>query len=205
MFKFTEIKADKLQLVSGAKVLKAVDYNHYLGSQDVVEAAQKKANDIIASAEREYKNQQALGFAHGMEQAKQQQAQLLLQTVEQCHQYFASQTPLIAELIMAGMSQLVSEFDDTELTLEMAKKALSTVTNQRKVTLRVNPNLVDSVKEKLSVLLKQFPETSYVDVVADQRVDAGGCLLETQVGVIDATIENQIAAIESLLLSEDHV
>ena len=205
MYKFTEIKADKLQLVSGTKVLKAADYNDYLGSQVLLEAAEKKANDIVASAEREFEKQKALGFEHGMQQAKQEQAALMLHTVEQCHQYFVDQTPHLAKLVMTAMTQIVTDFDDVDLTLEMAKKALSTVTNQRKVTLRVNPQLVEQVKAQLSTLLKQFPETSYVEVVGDQRVDAGGCLLETQVGVIDATIDNQMNAIKSLLCEHHNV
>lgn len=205
MFKFTEIKADKLQLVPGTNILKAADYNHYLGSQELVEAAEKKALDIITSANNEFEKQKQLGFAHGMEEAKQQQAQMMLTTINQCHQYFIDQTPIIAELVMRAMKQLVDDFDDVELTLHMTRKALSTVTNQRKVTLHVAPALVEEVKAQLAQLMKQFPETSYVEVVADQRVEPGGCLLETQVGVIDATIENQISAIESLLFDLDTV
>ena len=35
----------------------------------------------------------------------------------------------------------------------------------------------------------------YVEVVADARLDQGGCILETEIGIIDASVDGQLAAL----------
>ncbi|MEF1164548.1 SctL family type III secretion system stator protein VscL, partial [Vibrio parahaemolyticus] len=42
----------------------------------------------------------------------------------------------------------------------------------------------------------------YVDVVADARLKNGGCILETEVGIIDASIDGQIQALKQAMVKQ---
>lgn len=70
MVSFVEIKTDNLQLAPGLKVLKAKDYVSYLDSQHLVEAANSKADSIIAKAQQAYETEKQRGYQDGLEQAK---------------------------------------------------------------------------------------------------------------------------------------
>ncbi|MDW3203806.1 SctL family type III secretion system stator protein VscL, partial [Vibrio sp. 1865] len=65
MVSFVEIKTDNLQLAPGLKVLKAKDYVSYLDSQHLVEAANSKADSIIAKAQQAYETEKQRGYQDG--------------------------------------------------------------------------------------------------------------------------------------------
>ncbi len=202
MYDFTEINTDKLQLSSHVKILKAKEYNRYLQAQELVDAAEKKAQDILRQAELTFEQQKQQGYQQGLLQAQQQQSQIMLATLEQCRQYYKSNENQIAKLVISAVRQLIGEFDDIELALKMTRQAMKSINNQRQVTLHVAPSQLDEVKTRLGQVLKEFPEISYAEVTPDDRVEPGGCLLETKVGVIDATLENQLDVIEEALYKQ---
>jgi len=202
MYDFTEITTDKLQLSSHVKVLKAKEYNRYLQAQELVDAAEKKAADIIKQAEQTYQQQKELGYQEGLKQAKQLQSKLMLDTINQCQSYYKNNEQQLAQLVVQAVRQLIGEFDNVELALNMTRQAMLSISNQRQVTLHIAPSQVDKVKARLGKVMKQFPEVSYAEVVADERVEEGGCLLETKVGVIDATLENQLCVVEEAIYKQ---
>ena len=40
---------------------------------------------------------------------------------------------------------------------------------------------------------------SFLDVVSDARLERGACLLESELGVVDASLETQLKALENAL------
>lgn len=80
-----------------------------------------------------------------------------------------------------------------EVTVEWAREALAMVAGGSEVVVRLNPtdhaNLADSVETVAST----FTKIARAEVVADESVQPGGCVVETEHGVIDAQVETQIA------------
>lgn len=202
MYEFSEITTDKLQLSSHVKVLKASEYNRYLNAQELVDAAEEKAADIIRQAEDTFQEQKQKGYHDGLLKAQQKQSQMMLDTLNQCNHYFKKSENILANIVIQSVRKLIGNFDDLDLALNMTRQSMQTITNQRQVTLHITPTQVDDVKARLGQVMKEFPEVSYVEVTADERVEPGGCLLETEVGVIDGTLENQLAVIEETILKQ---
>lgn len=197
MISFTEIKADKLQLTAGVRILKASDYNAYLGSKDLVDAAQKKAQDIETQAQLAYDKQKKRGYQAGLQQAQAEQTQLMLETLKQCDTYVQNQLPHLGEILQLAMQQLIADFDKEQLCLKMAQQAIESIAQQRQGVLRVNSKQLNFVKANLATLLKDHPEIVQLDVQADDRLSEGGCFLETPIGIIDASLDNQLANIRA--------
>ena len=66
-------------------------------------------------------------------------------------------------------------------------------------TLKVAPELVETVRARVSELTATFPTIETFDVVEDPRLKGSACVLETEAGVADASVESQLAAIERSL------
>ena len=64
------------------------------------------------------------------------------------------------------------------------------------------PEQVAEVREKVSSILSDFPEVGYVEVIADARLKNGGCILETEVGIIDASIDGQLQALKQAITKQ---
>ncbi|AUI86012.1 type III secretion system protein [Vibrio azureus] len=199
MFSFVEIKTDNLKLTPGLKVLKAQDYTRYLDSQHLVDAASAKAESIIQQAQQAYEAEKQRGYQAGMEQAKVENAQILLDTLAKSNQYYLQVENKMTEVVLEAVRKIINTFDDVETTTRVVKEALYLVSNQKQVILHVHPDQVSEVKENVSTVLSEFPEVGYVDVVADGRLKNGGCILETEVGIIDASIDGQLQALRQAM------
>ncbi|HCG7390829.1 TPA: SctL family type III secretion system stator protein VscL [Vibrio parahaemolyticus] len=202
MVSFVEIKTDNLQLAPGLKVLKAKDYVSYLDSQHLVEAANSKADSIIAKAQQAYETEKQRGYQDGLEQAKIENAQAMVATLARCNGYYLQVEHKMTNVVLDAVRKIIDTFDDVDTTISVVREALQLVSNQKQVILHVHPEQVVDVREKVAGVLSDFPEVGYVDVVADARLKNGGCILETEVGIIDASIDGQIQALKQAMVKQ---
>ncbi|EPR5146751.1 HrpE/YscL family type III secretion apparatus protein [Vibrio alginolyticus] len=202
MVSFVEIKTDNLQLAPGLKVLKAKDYASYLDSQHLVEAANSKAESIIANAQQAYESEKQRGYQDGLAQAKIENAQTMVETLARCNDYYQQVEEKMTDVVLEAVRKIIDTFDDVDTTVSVVREALQLVSNQKQVILHVHPEQVVEVREKVAGVLSDFPEVGYVDVVADARLKNGGCILETEVGIIDASIDGQLHALKQAMVKQ---
>ena len=195
MLPFIEIKSDQVLLAPDQVVLRSTDYQGYLTANQLVELARERAQAIEQGAHDVYEQQKALGWQAGVEEARIQQATLIQETLVQCNQYYRQVEQQMSEVVLQAVRKILKQYDNTELALSVTREALSLVSNQKHVILHVQPEQVVAMREKVSQVLKDFPEVGYVEVVADARLDQGGCILETEIGIIDASVDGQLAAL----------
>ena len=79
----------------------------------------------------------------------------------------------------------------------VVKSALGAVRNQKQMTLRVAPQNVEVVKKQLNELLAAYPGVGYLDIAADARLSGDACILESEIGVIEASIQGQVGALRA--------
>ena len=199
MLPFIEIKAERIMVAPEQVLLRSADYQRYLSADELLEVARQRAEDIEQGAQDIYEQQKQLGWLAGMEHARQQQAVLIQETLLQCNDYYRRVEEQMSEVVLQAVRKIIRQYDATELTLQVTREALSLVSNQKQVILHVEPDRVSDVREQISRVLKDFPEVGYVDVIADARLGQGGCMLETEVGMIDASIDGQLIALQTAL------
>ena len=199
MLPFIEIKSDQVLLAPDQVVLRSADYQAYLTANQLVELARERAQAIEQGARDVYEQQKALGWQAGVDEARTSQATLIQETLQQCNQYDRAVEQQMSDVVLHAVRKILKQYDNTELALSVTREALSLVSNQKQVILHVQPEQVSAVRERVSHILKDFPEVGYVDVVADARLDEGGCILETEIGIIDASVDGQLAALATAL------
>lgn len=199
MLPFIEIKSDQVLLAPDQVVLRSADYQAYLTANQLVELARERAQAIEQGARDVYEQQKALGWQAGVDEARTSQATLIQETLQQCNQYYRAVEQKMSDVVLRAVRKILKQYDNTELALSVTREALSLVSNQKQVILHVQPEQVSAVRERVSHILKDFPEVGYVDVVADARLDEGGCILETEIGIIDASVDGQLAALATAL------
>ena len=106
----------------------------------------------------------------------------------------------MADIVMKALKSCVVEIGDREMVVNIVRKTMSAVIRtQRHVTLKVAPEMVSVVKERVSALRLDYPTVETFDVVEDPRLKGPACILETEAGVADASVETQLAAVERSL------
>ena len=70
---------------------------------------------------------------------------------------------------------------------------------EAKITLRVNPSQAAMLKNDVPEVADSLGLEAKIIIVAEETITEGGCLVTTTNGVIDATIESQLAIISEVL------
>ena len=87
-----------------------------------------------------------------------------------------------------------------DVILESVKTILKGLSKEEtKIMLRVNPEQVDLLRSNVPEMAKQFGLEAKIMVISDETVMEGGCIVTTTNGVVDATIETQLAIISEAL------
>ena len=78
----------------------------------------------------------------------------------------------------------------------IAREALSRVNNPAKITIKLNPDDLQFIKDTRSQFSRFLRNVDNIRFEAEASIQSGGCLVETDRGDIDARIEKQFQAIE---------
>ena len=185
-----------LHIDPSAKVLKAKDYAQYLEAKDIIESAEQKAAKIIEASKTAYEQEKQKGYDDGMAESKVDQTDHMLKVVSRTINYLAEVESALAEILMSGVKKIIGEFDQEELAVNLVRNALQHVRNEKQVTIRIPPSQFKMVKSKLNDILAEYKGVGFIDLVADQRLSTGDCIMESEIGVVDASVDLQIAALQ---------
>ena len=101
---------------------------------------------------------------------------------------------------MKSLKKCIMEIGDKELVVQIVRKVMNAVVrNQRQITLKVAPDMVPVVRERLDEILAEYPLLNEIDLQEDPRLKGTACMIETEAGIADASVETQLAAIETSL------
>lgn len=185
------------RIAPGQRVIRAADVAIWGEAEALLASARAQADAIIARAEAELEAERQRGYDEGMAEAQMEQAEKMIDTVSRTIDYFARVESDMVELVMASVRKIIDGYDDAERVLMVVKNALSVVRNQKQMTLRLHPQQVDVVRVRVNDLLSAYPGVGYLDIVADGRLSLEACILESEIGLVEASIAGQIKALEN--------
>jgi flagellar assembly protein FliH len=188
-----------------------------LGPYLLLVAAQEKAREIVAEAklqaERILDQAAAQGTVEGREKAKQEllpsvtafaNAGQMLIVLEA--QMISRYTPQLMRLALDIAEKIVGKAlaEDPQIVASVLERAKQEVTEAREIRILLHPIDYELLAEIRPDLVKWGEENGRtIELVASAEVSRGGCRLETEIGMVDATVPTQFAEIHRQLLDED--
>ena len=89
---------------------------------------------------------------------------------------------------------------DPQVLLDIILDVLkNTCKNEPKVTIKVNPQIVAFLKDSLPTVTYEYGIESKINIIADPSVEEGGCVFQTNNGIVDASVDTQIEIIKKAL------
>ena len=187
-------------LQSDRRVVKAADVATVRSAAEIVAAAEAQAAQIREDAKVAYEEERKKGYDKGIADGKTEIAMQKLDLVDSSVAFMENVEEKMSEIVMKALKSCVAEIGDREMVIQIVRKTMAAVIRtQRQVTLKVAPELVETVRARVSELTATFPTIETFDVVEDPRLKGSSCVLETEAGVADASVESQLAAIERSL------
>ncbi len=185
---------------AGQRVLKATDAATLHAAQQILDAARERADHIVRDAEVVYEQRHRQGYEDGRTEGKLEHAEKMLETIMSSVEFIEGVESTLVNVVGQAIRKIIGDLDDGERIVRIVRTALTTVRNQQHVTVRVAPADADAVETALAAMLQTAPgRTSFLDIVPDARLERGACLLESELGVVDASLETQLRALENAL------
>lgn len=166
-------------------------------AEEVIAAAEAEAAQICEEAKGAFAAEKERGYKAGLAAGKAEILMQKLNLVDESVRYMESIELKVSDIVMKALRKCVAEIGDTELVVQIVHKAMQAVVrNQRQITVRVNPAMVPVVKGRVAELLAEFPSLSFIEVAEDAHLDGAACIVETEAGLVEASVEGQLAALE---------
>ncbi|MDR2372435.1 MAG: HrpE/YscL family type III secretion apparatus protein [Puniceicoccales bacterium] len=163
-------------------------------SQKILDEALDKRKQIFEEAKKYYANEAKRGYDDGYATGKEEMAKQLAELIVKSADNMKYLESSIAGLVVKALQRIIGEVDRRELIVNVVRQALKAVKNQQEAILKVSPQDSQSVRDKLKEILSDGI-VDYLEVVADSRLKPGTCILETDLGVVDASLDVQLEAI----------
>ena len=180
-------------------VIKAHEYTAILDAEAIIADAQERAAQIRREAEEEFEKRRQEGFDAGMVEGQMEISEKMMDTIAASVDYLSSLESSVVDIVTKSLRKILGDLSPTDRITSVVQNALAMARTQSKVTVRVSPADLESVRSRLDEITTPYPTITFVDVVSDSRLESGGCILETAIGVVDAGVETQLKAIESAL------
>ena len=73
--------------------------------------------------------------------------------------------------------------------------------NEPKIVLRVNPIQVQYIKDTLPEQIRLLGMDTKLSILSDENITEGGCIIQTNNGLVDASVEAQLDIVQTALRS----
>ncbi|MDR1435153.1 MAG: HrpE/YscL family type III secretion apparatus protein [Puniceicoccales bacterium] len=163
-------------------------------SEAILEEAVKKREQIFGEAKKYYESEAKRGYEEGYSTGKSEMTQQLIEVAAKNSENFKQLENSIVGLVIKALQRVVGDFDRKELIVDIVRQALKMVKNQREAVLKVSPQDSQAVRDRLREILSDG-SVDYLEVMPDSRLKPGTCILETDIGVVDASLDVQLESI----------
>jgi type III secretion protein L len=195
-------ESERVLAITSAKVVKRETYEATREAQDIVAQAQAKAVGIIEDAERKreliFQRAEEEGRTRGLAAWNEKLAKASQRTdqiTKSWEQNMVRISVKVAEKIIGDELKL-----RPEAVADIVQEALRGARPGKLLTIHVNAADVQQVRAHLGRIREQAGVRSEMDIAISTEVAAGGCIVESELGVIDARLETQLQCLEEILL-----
>ncbi len=193
---------DRRKLAAAATaVVKKDDFSALLEAREIVAAAQRYGEVLEADMLAQVEAARRAGYDAGLKEARTEFSAAVVETVADMEMAFARLEMRIVNAIMNALRQVLGQLDERAVMERLIRRVLAEGRNRKPLRLRVAGRQFDDINQWLAGVLREFPDVEFIDVLKDPAAPYGTCVLESEFGVIDASVEVQLAAVRRGLVS----
>jgi type III secretion protein L len=175
-------------------------FSAMLSAQALVVEAEHHAQALRAQAESELAAARARGHEQGLEAARTEFAASVIEATARIESAYIGLEARIANTVMDALQRILGEVGEAQRMRSMIARALAAVTHDKPVRLLVAAADFETAQRELAALRAEFPRVDVVDLQKNAQAGPGSCVLESEYGRVDASLETQLAAVRMGLI-----
>jgi len=195
---FSLIHGENVHIAPNTKVISGKEFSTLLDAQEVLREVKKDAEkykvEIVSECETLKEQAQKEGFELGFTEW----AEKIVELEMEIKQVRKDMERVIAPIAVKAAKKIVGrEIEASESTiLDIITNSLKAVAQHKKVTIYVNRKDLEIVEKKREQIKTVFENLEALSIRPKDDITEGGCIIETEGGIINAQLENQWLILE---------
>lgn len=196
---FSLISGQEVRVTPGEKIIPAEEFTTLANASEILEIARTEAAAFRQETAVEAETIKEVAYKEGFQEGLVSLNKHILELNTELEHLRKEVQKNILPLALKAARKLVGE----ELKLhpdrivDIVLTSLKPVTQHRKIVIYVNKADLQMLEENKGRLKKIFEHLESLSVQERGDIEPGGCMIETEAGIINAQLENQWRALES--------
>lgn len=201
-------EASKVDLLSGEggilnkQVLDAKDRAKSVIDDARLEAEKirAEARDILSQVKAEMEKSKKQGFQKGYEEGLSSVTEKIMSFEKMKEEFYEGAEENIIKLVMMVAEKVIGKIvlEHSQAIKSIVMQALEKSLGE-KITIKLSPEDYKTIMVSESEFKELLDKTKRINFKEDDSISQGGCVVETEVGTIDARLETQLKAIRKAL------
>lgn len=195
-------------------------------AEKIVEDTKQEAKELLEKVHKEgydagYEEGKEQGIKDGKEKIEDELAEIVKQTNEQAQKtlqdakeltadYFVEAEDDIVKIVIMAIEKILPQhfLDAPQVILPVVREAINHVRDQKEIIIHVEPYSYDLILMARSEFKSMLTDgTATVEIVSDEALKPGDCVIETPNGGVDARLSTQLdllkRAVKSVLNNQE--
>lgn len=200
---FSLIHGESVRVAPDTKILSGESISQLLDSKEILEHVKQDAEkfkiEVAKECEKLKVQAQQAGFEEGYKKWAEYLAQLEAEIVKVRQEL---EKMLVPVALKAAKKILGREIELSETAVvDIVANSLKAVSQHKKITIYVNKKDLDIMEKNRPRLKSLFESLEVLSIRERADIQQGGCVIETEGGIINAQLETQWNAIERAFIS----
>jgi flagellar biosynthesis/type III secretory pathway protein FliH len=171
---------------------------------EIVDQAQGEAKRIIAEAEARRQAVYEAASRQGKEEGLKRWNEILATATARADELVRSNEPGLIKLAVRMAEKIIGDHlrADPATLVGIVAEAMKSAGRQRSLTIQVHPDAAEMLRGRVEELRARVPSAREIWVEENVAVPPGGCIVQSEIGSIDAKLETQLRCLETAFLQK---
>lgn len=196
---FSLIFGDKVHIAPKTKVISADAISKLMDAEEVLEKVKKDAEkykiDVSSDCEKLKEQAQKEGYEEGYKQWAEHIAHLEAEIKKVREDVSKTVIPIALKAAKKIVGRELELKEDT--IVDIVSNSLKSVAQHKKITIYVNKKDLEILEANRPRLKLLFESLEALSLRERSDINPGGCVIETEAGIINAQLENQWRTLEN--------
>lgn len=172
--------------------------------KQILSGAEDQAESIVSKAEADADAIRAKAKDEGYEAGLGELHDLIAEFREQRKKLLEDSRDDILKLAVKIAGKILGrEVEQSEDALtDIVLRAMRGIGTEKRIEVRVSPDDLKAIRKNRKKLLDEVGPNKEIELREDPTVTPGGCIVESDLGIIDARLETQLRVLERALLNK---
>lgn len=174
-------------------------------AEKIIKEAELRASEVEHEAYRRgHESGRDEGYKDGQAEVMRlidRLATVLAKAVDVRDEVIRSSEKLMTDMILMIARKVIKDeiVERREVVINNIKESIKRIKDRDRIDIRVNFADLDMTTAHKDEIIKIMETLKKVNIYEDSRIERGGCIIETDIGAIDARISTQLDAIEEAI------